>query len=162
MSSTVRKTSGNNLFLYFKSDSSWQERGFDMIITQYHTGMCHEDEFSCSNGRCVSSDLVCNGYNPCGDYSDCASELAAGVIAGIVVGSFVFVICVMCLILCRVRVVRRRRRQYDGLHQPVNVVATTAYGSDYNQPVPQQYPSMPYPTGQQYPNSQYPNQTYPN
>jgi hypothetical protein len=38
MSSTVRKTSGNDLFLYFKSDSSWQERGFDMIITQYHTG----------------------------------------------------------------------------------------------------------------------------
>lgn len=157
ISSAVRRTSGNNMYLYFRSDGSWpwQNRGFDMVITRYHTGFCNNDEYSCDNGRCVSDSLICNGYNPCGDYSDCATEvITGGVIAGIVVGSFcVAVIVVTCLVI-----LRRRRRLNRHYHQPVQAVTTTTnYGTGYNQPVPQQYPSVNYPTGQQYPQSQYPN-----
>ena len=34
-------------------------------------GICYSYEHSCSNGRCIDDSLACNGYNPCGDYSDC-------------------------------------------------------------------------------------------
>lgn len=53
---------------------------------------------------------MCNGYNPCGDHSDCAAEIiAGGVIAGIVVGSICFIVVLAAVaIVCR----RRRMRQY--------------------------------------------------
>ncbi|KAH3884274.1 low-density lipoprotein receptor-related protein 3-like [Dreissena polymorpha] len=81
----VYTTSNSALTLWFKSDNSNTGKGFDMIITSYHTGICDPDEYSCSNGRCVENYLTCNGYNPCGDHSDCA--LTVGGIAGIAVGS---------------------------------------------------------------------------
>ena len=31
---------------------------------------CGEDEFSCSNHKCVPISLKCNGQNDCGDNSD--------------------------------------------------------------------------------------------
>ncbi|XP_053376169.1 cubilin-like [Mercenaria mercenaria] len=154
MSSTVRKTSGNYLYLKFVSDSSVSyDSGFDMVLTSYHTGLCYSYEYSCDNGRCISDSLTCNGYNPCGDYSDCSVIIAGGAIAGIAIGSVVFVtiLSVVIVIMCR-----RRRLAYVGtaVHQPVNVVATT---TGYNQPVPQQYPPQYIPQPQQaYPAGQYP------
>ena len=48
-------------------------------------GECRSDEFSCANGRCIDQSLKCNGYNPCGDGSDC-TDLHRGYIMTIVFG----------------------------------------------------------------------------
>ena len=48
-------------------------------------GVCRSDEFSCANGRCIDQSLKCNGYNPCGDGSDC-TDLHNGYIMTIVFG----------------------------------------------------------------------------
>jgi hypothetical protein len=71
-------------------------------------GYCFSYEYSCGNGRCISNSLTCNGYNPCGDYSDCAVVLTVGGIAGIVVGGIFFVVIVIILAV----VLRRRRMGY--------------------------------------------------
>ncbi|KAH3884283.1 hypothetical protein DPMN_008262 [Dreissena polymorpha] len=67
-------------------------------------GSCYSDEYRCHNGRCISDHSTCNGYNPCGDNSDCS--LAAGAIAGIVIGTLIgFSLCIAFVVVCR----RRRR-----------------------------------------------------
>ncbi|KAL4224154.1 hypothetical protein ACF0H5_017607 [Mactra antiquata] len=146
MTSTVKTTSGNDLFLYFESDLSYHQTGFDMVITQYHYEPCNNYEFTCSNDRCIDESLVCNLQNPCGDYSDCDVYLAAGAIAGIVIASVIFITCV---IIVPVLICRRRRIQ----RQPYGVINTTpapAYGTQGYNASYNQNPN--YPTGQQYPN----------
>lgn len=130
ISNAVWVTNGSNLFLYFHSGTQYQSRGFDMVITQFHTGKCNASEYSCGNGRCICDGLVCNGYNPCGDESDCIGVLAAAVIIGIVFGSLICCIGLTCLtIVC---CARRRRRSKRGIYQPVIVTQTTGYGTGYN------------------------------
>ena len=36
----------------------------------YFTGNCSENEFKCANYRCVPSELICDGKDNCGDWSD--------------------------------------------------------------------------------------------
>lgn len=38
------------------------------------SGECRSDEYSCTNGRCIDQSLKCNGFNPCGDDSDCKKK----------------------------------------------------------------------------------------
>ncbi|XP_052799327.1 deleted in malignant brain tumors 1 protein-like, partial [Mya arenaria] len=69
ISRKVHTSSGNSVKLQFVSDSSETGKGFDMIITSFHYGLCDSTEFQCSNGRCIDNSLTCNNYNPCGDQS---------------------------------------------------------------------------------------------
>ena len=33
-------------------------------------GKCDENQFTCSNNRCIASSRICNGMDDCGDKSD--------------------------------------------------------------------------------------------
>ncbi|XP_045172473.2 low-density lipoprotein receptor class A domain-containing protein 2-like [Mercenaria mercenaria] len=74
INNTVHSTNGSNLYAFFRSGQSVTTKGFDLVITRYHTGTCIKGEYTCQNGRCISESLICNGYNPCGDDSDCRSS----------------------------------------------------------------------------------------
>lgn len=140
-------TFSNFLTLTFSSDSSWNERGFEMIVTSFHTGYCHSGEYECSNGRCIPDDIACNGNNPCNNYSDC--PLSAGTVAGIVIACLFF-----CVVVVTVIVLLRRRRRNRTPYENMTVTSTVTgptpgYGTATNYP----YPNQAYPQGQQYPPS---------
>ncbi|WAR03059.1 hypothetical protein MAR_009617, partial [Mya arenaria] len=125
---------------------------------------CDSSEYECSNGRCIDNSITCNGYNPCGDYSDCS--LSAGSITGIVAGclSFAFVVFIVTAIFCRRRRLLLQARPVVQ-HNQVATVSTTV-GNTYNQPFPQQQYGAPppYPGIQgpgQYPAQYPPTQPYP-
>lgn len=82
----------------------------DIVFTAFHRGLCYSNEYECSNGHCIDDSVNCNGFNPCGDGSDC--RLSATAIVGIVVGA-VFIICVATA--CVVVVRRNRQRKYNNL-----------------------------------------------
>lgn len=89
------------------------ERVVNSIRSVYFSGYCFADEFSCDNGRCVGNSVTCNGYNPCGDHSDCSSHIdvhvEGGVVAGIVVGGVVFTAFIVLVVIIALR---RRRYRY--------------------------------------------------
>ncbi|KAL3856486.1 hypothetical protein ACJMK2_011237 [Sinanodonta woodiana] len=143
----VYKTKDNTLTLLFTSSSgSLVDSGFDAVFTAYHLGGCYNNEFECSNDRCIASYLTCNGYNSCGDDSYCT--ISGGAIAGIVIGCFVF-ICIMAVVFIVLR--RRRRMLYgNGLYVTVDETTSTtvhappdtrgAARPGWNPPPPPNYP----------------------
>ncbi|KAL4234071.1 hypothetical protein ACF0H5_005725 [Mactra antiquata] len=81
---------------------------FEAVITPYHYGSCEEDEFRCSNNKCILNDLRCDSYNNCGDdsdetcntsYSAVNSSLSTGAIIGIIIGSLIFCAMVVAIIV---------------------------------------------------------------
>lgn len=74
-------------------------------------GYCYSYEYECENGRCIDDSIKCNGFNPCGDGSDC--RLSAGVIVGIVLGSL-FCVCVFSAIVFVIVKNRRKRKNQVG------------------------------------------------
>ena len=75
------------------------------LFHKFILGSCGSGEYECSHDRCIDDSLTCNGWNPCGDWSDC--PLAVGAIVGIVSGSICFVVVLSVAVCCGCR--RRRR-----------------------------------------------------
>ncbi|WAR11657.1 LRP12-like protein [Mya arenaria] len=73
-------SSGRYLTFRFKNGGDFSYNQMTLVFTAYHTGYCYSYEYSCDNGRCISEDSNCNGYDPCGDQSDC--RLGVGEITG--------------------------------------------------------------------------------
>ncbi|XP_052802941.1 low-density lipoprotein receptor-related protein 12-like [Mya arenaria] len=128
----VYTTSENAITVRFHSNSSVGSRGFAMVLTAFHTGNCKSKEYHCNNGRCIADSLVCNGYNPCGDDSDCI--LTGTEIVGIIVGTLVFFGTIIGLIFCFWRTCR-----YRYVSGPRHVVGYRTLDQGYDQPIPQQY-----------------------
>lgn len=63
---------------------------FFSLVCLLFSGYCYSNEYSCSNGRCIDDDANCNGFDPCGDKSDC--KLSSATITGIVIGVILAVI----------------------------------------------------------------------
>ena len=74
-------------------------------VTSSFPGYCASDEFKCKNGRCVYRDLLCDGYNNCGDDSDEKSckklLLSIAAIIGIVVGCVVIIGIIVTVVICK-------------------------------------------------------------
>ncbi|XP_067909861.1 suppressor of tumorigenicity 14 protein homolog [Heterodontus francisci] len=61
---------GNEMTVRFHSDAAESDRGFSAQFEAYDASKPCPDEFACTSGRCVGKDLVCDGWNDCGDNSD--------------------------------------------------------------------------------------------
>lgn len=66
---------------------------FKLFLNVLHSdGSCND--YECDNGNCIPTELKCNGYNPCGDKSDCRPDdglpiktiifIVIGVVGGLV------------------------------------------------------------------------------
>lgn len=123
---------GNYVTLKYTTDAwSPQGNGFKLIITAYKDNtipdlkqdlLCRE--FECQNSFCISSDLMCDGVNHCGDNSDetsfasCIDATGASHILGLGVSLFVtilLVVLVVCILGCAVAVLCICRRQRGGV-----------------------------------------------
>ncbi|KAK3581735.1 hypothetical protein CHS0354_000119 [Potamilus streckersoni] len=113
------ESSSSSLTLRFHSDESLQYEGFTLILTPFHYGDCHADEYKCHNSRCIGESNTCNGYNPCGDYSDC--HLKGGAIAVIVIATVTGLIAaIVTVIYCRRK--RRIAIKRQNVHVPVQTI----------------------------------------
>ncbi|KAK3589329.1 hypothetical protein CHS0354_026987 [Potamilus streckersoni] len=77
---------------------------FSIIFNAFDKGICQEGEHECNNDHCIAKELVCNGYNPCGDHSDC--RLSDDAIVGIVLGIFGGLGIIISFICVYIRVIR--------------------------------------------------------
>ncbi|XP_067651452.1 uncharacterized protein [Haliotis asinina] len=58
---------------YHKDEGVTDPGGFKFLVSAFRLakdGFCDHHEYHCSNDNCVSSDVICNNYNDCGDNSD--------------------------------------------------------------------------------------------
>ncbi|KAK6182377.1 hypothetical protein SNE40_010082 [Patella caerulea] len=113
----VYQSTGDSIYLDFKTNSLFQTGSLDILLTSFNYGSganssCASNEFKCSNNKCIWGGLTCDGYNNCGDNSDeisgCGTTSVA-VIAGSV-GAVVFIIIVLVIIF------GARRRYYYHSH----------------------------------------------
>ncbi|XP_078055358.1 suppressor of tumorigenicity 14 protein homolog [Mustelus asterias] len=66
----VQLGSGNEMTVKFHSDAAVSDRGFFATFEHYDPSKPCPDEFACVTGSCIGKDLMCDGWNDCGDNSD--------------------------------------------------------------------------------------------
>ncbi|KAL3887891.1 hypothetical protein ACJMK2_000279 [Sinanodonta woodiana] len=96
---------------------------FSIVFNSFDVGTCAAWETRCDNGHCIRDEMNCNGYNPCGDHSDC--NLTVGSIVGIVIGSLAglaILLAVSVVLICRHRRLKFRNVPPQG---PVPTIATS-------------------------------------
>lgn len=89
-------------FQYHTETTSSSHTGFEIIATAYRNGTCGRNlNFRCINRNCISSELICDGHNNCGDNSDESIDfpskcgLSRGAIAGIA-GCVIVLVAIFC------------------------------------------------------------------
>ncbi|KAL3860801.1 hypothetical protein ACJMK2_010868 [Sinanodonta woodiana] len=115
----VYSTSARYLRIHYKGNPNMSK--FSIIFNCFDVGMCESYEYKCDNGWCINNDLNCNGYNPCGDNSDCQVKLSTGAVIGIVIGCVVFVGLIISTVIC-IYCCMRRQQRFQGIlsNYPVN------------------------------------------
>ncbi|XP_070575419.1 tolloid-like protein 2 [Ptychodera flava] len=82
-------------------------KGFSAVFALYYipSGPCHENDFACSSGRCISNGLRCDGTNHCSDNSDeenCSDSESDTpdiiLIAGLAFGGVVLLLIIIVLV----------------------------------------------------------------
>ncbi|KAG5271940.1 hypothetical protein AALO_G00185900 [Alosa alosa] len=69
--STLSLTStSDKVEVYFHSDESYTDKGFQAEFNAYDPGNPCPAQFACSSGICIDKGLECDGWNDCGDMSD--------------------------------------------------------------------------------------------
>ena len=89
--------------LYLASSSGAKIHLYLMYFFQF-VGSCAHDEFKCVNGKCIQNNMLCDGFNNCGDDSDennCSKmALSMTAIIGIAVGGVILFIIIIVLVVC--------------------------------------------------------------
>ncbi|KAK3598882.1 hypothetical protein CHS0354_036185 [Potamilus streckersoni] len=129
--SGIYSTTNRYLRIHYRGNPNRSK--FSIIFNCYDVGSCDSFEYKCDNGWCINNDLNCNGYNPCGDNSDCQMKLSTGAVIGIVIGCIVLVGLTISMVIC-IYCCMHRKQGFQG--------TVTRFP---NQPITQYLPADQYP-----------------
>ncbi|KAK3598885.1 hypothetical protein CHS0354_036188 [Potamilus streckersoni] len=128
----VFSTTTRYLRIHYRGNPS--KYHFSIIFNCYEKGPCDSYEYECNSGWCINDELKCNGFNPCGDHSDCHLKLSSGAVVGIVVGCIILVgisvsvaICIYCCL--------RKKKGFKGTVTCVSNQPVVLYSPDGQQPM---------------------------
>ncbi|XP_060553006.1 uncharacterized protein LOC132714219 isoform X2 [Ruditapes philippinarum] len=123
-------TSFNKLMFYFEDINLDCDKGH----LEFYAGersfarieeSCPSYGHECDNSRCIDKQLVCNGYDSCGDGSGCVTRTRS--VTGIVIGITVGVVLVICLFVCCLYFIRRSNGAADTVQNTSSTVQTATY-----------------------------------
>ncbi|KAL3860799.1 hypothetical protein ACJMK2_010866 [Sinanodonta woodiana] len=128
----VFSTTSRYLRIHYRGNPS--KYHFSIIFNCFEKGPCDSYEYECDSGWCINDELKCNGFNPCGDHSDCHLKLSSGAVVGIIVGCIFFVgiavsvtICIYCCL--------RKKKGFAGTVTCVSNQPVVLYSPDGQHPM---------------------------